>query len=218
MNDFQHMGWVALALENGIDVSNGYPWAHDGKCAYGGWWRCDPGYIDGTENDPLALIEYTQPYNMEKGTVSGVEFAWQHLFEDSPFGFTFNYTYISGGDVEVNRKQIGEQFILPGLGDSGNFSVFFENDKHTARIALNHRGETVAGFANYDQPLYVEERNQFDASYQYRFDWGRAATTLFLEVSNFTDEPTRLYARYSEMLFLSQDHGPIYKLGFRVNF
>ena len=218
MNDFQHMGWVALALENGIDVSNGYPWAHDGQCAYDGWWRCDPGYIDGTANDPLALIEYTQPYNLEKGTVSGVEFAWQHLFEDSPFGFTFNYTYISGGDVEVNRKQIGEQFILPGLGDSGNFSVFFENDKHTARIALNHRGETVAGFANYDQPLYVEERNQFDASYQYRFDWGRAATTLFLEVSNFTDEPTRLYARYSEMLFLSQDHGPIYKLGFRVNF
>jgi len=43
-------------------------------------------------------------------------------------------------------------------------------------------------------------------------------TTLFAEVSNITDEPTRLYARYPEMLFLSQDHGPIYKAGFRVNF
>jgi len=218
MNDFQHMGWVALALENGVDVANGYPWAHGGQCGYDGWWRCDPGYVDGTANDPLALIEFTQPFNMEKGTISGLEFSWQHLFEGSPFGFTFNYTYISGGDVDIDRNDISRQFILPGLGDSGNFSVFFENDKHTARIALNHRGETVAGFGNYDQPLYVEERNQFDASYQYRFDWGRAATTLFLEVSNFTDEPTRLYARHSEMLFLSQDHGPIYKLGFRVNF
>lgn len=220
MNDFQHMGWVVNALAAGVDLSNGYPWSPP-QCAGNGadgWWRCDPGYIDGTASDPLALIDYTTPYNMEKGTVSGLEFAFQHLFEGSPFGVTFNYTYISGGDVDIDRSDIGRQFILPGLGDSGNFSVFFENDKHTARIALNHRGETVAGFGNYDQPLFVEERNQIDASYQYRFKMGSAATTLYLEVSNITDEPTRLYARYSEMLFLSQDHGPIYKLGFRANF
>lgn len=220
MNDFQHMGWVANALAAGVDLSNGYPWSPAECAANGadGWWRCDPGYLDGTENDPLALIDYTIPYNMGKGTVKGLEFSWQHLFEGSPFGVTFNYTYINGGDVDIKRDKIGEQFLLPGLGDSGNFSVFFENEKHTFRVALNHRGETVAGFANYEQPLYVEERNQFDASYQYRFDWGRAANTLFLEVSNFTDEPTRLYARYPEMLFLSQDHGPIYKFGFRTNF
>jgi TonB-dependent receptor len=218
MNDFQHMGWVALGMANGVDVSQGYPWAHGGQCGYDGWWRCDPGYIDGTSSDPLALIEMTSPYNMNSGTVSGAEFSLQHLFGDSPFGVQLNYTYISGGDVEIDRDVIGNQFILPGLGDSGNFSVFFENEHHTARIALNHRGETVAGFGNYDQPLYVEERNQIDASYQYRFEWGRAITTLYLEVSNLTDEPTRLYARYPEMLFLSQDHGPIYKLGFRANF
>ena len=81
--------------------------------------------------------------------------------------------------------------------------------------ALNYRGETVAGFGNYEQPLYVEERNQVDASYQFRYNQG---TTFFLEVSNITDEPTRLFARHEEMLFLSQDHGPIYKLGFRANF
>ena len=220
MNDFQHMGWVVNALAAGVDLSNGYPW-NPPECQGNGaegWWRCDPGYLDGTENDPLALMDYTSPYNMGKGTVSGVELSWQHLFEGSPFGFTFNYTYISGGDVDVDRNEIGPQFLLPGLGDSGNFSVFFENENHTFRVALNHRGETVAGFGNYNQPLYVQERNQFDASYQYRFDWGVTANTLFLEVSNFTDEPTRLYARHPEMLFLSQDHGPIYKFGFRTNF
>jgi hypothetical protein len=155
---------------------------------------------------------------MNKGTVDGLEFSFQHMFERYPIGVTFNYTYISGGDVDIKRDYIGEQFILPGLGDAGNFSVFFENERHTLRLALNHRGETVAGFGNYDQPLYVEERNQWDASYQYRFTIGEALTTMYLEVSNLTDEPTRLYARYPEMLFLSQDHGPIYKLGFRTNF
>ena len=113
---------------------------------------------------------------------------------------------------------VGEQFALFGLGNSGNLSVFFENEKHTVRLALNHRGETNAGFANYDQPLYVDERTQFDASYQYRFNWGRALTTLYFDAMNITDEPSRLFVRHSEMLFLAQDHGPIYKAGFRVNF
>lgn len=220
MSDFQHMGWVVNALEAGVDLANGYPWSPP-ECADNGadgWWVCNPGYVDGTAADPLALIDYTTPYNMNSGTVDGLEFSLQHMFEKYPFGITFNYTYINGGDVDIDRYQIGEQFILPGLGDAGNLSVFFENERHTVRVALNHRGETVAGFGNYDQPLYVEERNQWDASYQYRFTIAEALTTLYLEVSNFTDEPTRLYARYPEMLFLSQDHGPIYKLGFRTNF
>ena len=41
---------------------------------------------------------------------------------------------------------------------------------------------------------------------------------VFYEVQNVNDEPTRLYARYKEMLFLSQDHGPIHRLGFRYKF
>lgn len=41
---------------------------------------------------------------------------------------------------------------------------------------------------------------------------------VFYEVQNVNDEPTRLYARYKEMLFLSQDHSPIYGLGFRYKF
>ena len=212
MNDQQHMGWVALGMANGADVSGGYPY---GVCQYDGWWRCDPGYIDGTASDPLAMFEVIQPYNMEKGTVSGFEFVVQHVFDSIPFGFQFNFTKISGGDVDIDRDKIGEQFILPGLGDSGNFSVFFENEKHTARIALNYRGETVAGFGNYTQPLYVDERKQVDFSYQYRYN---ESQTYFFEVSNLNDESTRLYARYPEMLFLSQDHGPVIKFGARMNF
>ena len=218
MNDFQHMGWVALGLENGVDVSEGYPWAHGGLCGYEGWWRCDPGFIDGTANDPLASIEMTAPYNMSSGRVSGFEFSLQHLFAGSPFGLTFNYTYIAGGDVEPDLNVVGEQFALFGLGNSGNLSVFFENENHTVRLALHHRGENNAGFANYNQPLYRDERTQVDASYQYRFNWGRALTTLYFDAMNITDEPSRLFVRHSEMLFLSQDHGPVYKAGFRVNF
>jgi TonB-dependent receptor len=213
MNDFQHMGWVAVAMSRGVDVSNGFPWAGCGD--YDGWWRCDPGYVDGSSADPLAVFEITRPMNLETGEVSGVEVTLQHLFEGTPYGMQFNYTAVSGGDVEVDTNVIGEQFILPGLGDSGNLSFFFEDDKHTARLALNYRGEVIAGFGNYQQPLFVEARAQVDASYQYRIN---EDMTLFLDMMNITDETTRLFARHSEMLFLSQDHGPVFKLGFRANF
>lgn len=217
MNDQQHMGWVVNALAAGVDLSSGYPWS-PAECAGNGadgWWVCDPGYYDGTSGDPVAMFDVTAPYNMNSGTVSGFEFVVQHLFEGTPFGVVFNFTKISGGDVDIDRNALGEQFILPGLGDSGNLSVFFENERHTARLALNYRGETVAGFGNYEQPLYVEERQQLDFSYQFRW---KESTTFFLDASNINDETTRLYARHSNMLFLSQQHGPVYKFGARINF
>lgn len=212
MNDNHHAMWVALANARGVDTSNGFPW---GQCDYDGWWRCDPGYIDSTSSDPLAQFSVTRPMNLEEGDVSGLEFTLQHLFEGTPYGMQFNYTKVTGGDVDIDRDDVGSQFILPGFGDAGNLSVFYEDDKHTFRVAANYRGETVAGFGNYEQPLYVEERLQIDATYQYRVNEN---TTIFLDMMNINDETTRLHARYSEMLFLSQDHGPIYKFGFRSNF
>ena len=226
MNDQQHAGWVALGMASGLDVSAGYPALDPGvgpvppgapaNClGAAGWWRCDPGYIDGVASDPAAQFTMISPYNMNSGSVSGVELSWQHLFEGSPFGFQMNYTWISGGDVDVNREELGRQFLLPGLGDSGNFSVFFENDQHTIRLALNHRGETVVGFGDYDTPLFVDERNQIDFSYQFRLN---ESTTFYLDAMNINDETTRLHARHEEMLFLSQQHGPVYKFGARMNF
>jgi outer membrane receptor protein involved in Fe transport len=223
MNDNQHAMWVALAkAANGGTLppmfNNGWafgePW-NGSVCNDGGWWRCNPGYIDSTANDPLALFTVSRPTNLEEGEVSGLEITVQHLFEGTPYGMQFNATKITGGDVDIDRDNIGQQFILPGFGDAGNLSVFYEDDKHTFRVAANYRGETVAGFGNYEQPLYVEARTQIDATYQYRFNEN---TTVFFDMMNINDETTRLHARYSEMLFLSQDHGPIYKLGFRSNF
>lgn len=218
MNDQQHMGWVAIALENGVDVSNGYPWDHGGACpaGSGGWWVCDPAaYIDGTANDPVAGFEVTQPYNMNSGRLTGIELAWQHIWEDTPYGMVFNYTLINGGDVDADRDVVGEQFVLPGFGDSGNISFFYEDDRHTARVAVNYRAETLAGFANFEQPLYVEAREQVDLSYQFRYN---DSVTLFADAQNVTDTESRLFVREEEMLFLSQDHGPIYRFGVRSNF
>lgn len=216
--DQHHMFQVASALEAGVDVLNGAAYLDAGwnpACPAGHWWVCGDGNIEGSSSDPLALFDITQPVNLETGRVSGFEGAWQHFFEGTPYGFTMNYTKVSGGDVEPDLSTVGRQFALAGFGDSGNASIFFENSKHTLRLALNYRAETASGFANYEQPVFVEERKQVDFSYQYRYN---ERTTVFLDAQNITDEQTRLFVRYPEMLFLAQDHGPVFKLGVRANF
>jgi len=223
MTPQQHMGWVALGMQ-----------AHGGTlpetCLMAGLLitvevhqivmmmvggDVNPGYIDGTASDPAANFQITRPANLETGDVDGFEIVLQHLFADTGYGAQFNATIVNGGDVDVDRSKIGKQFILPGLGDSGNASFFYEDEKVTARIALNKRGETIVGFGNYDQPLYVMERDQIDASFAYRINEN---ATVFVDGQNLNDENTRLYARYPEMLFLAQDHGPIYRVGFRYKY
>ena len=61
----------------------------------------------------------------------------------------------------------------------------------------------------------VVERAQVDFNAYYNLDEN---TQVFFEAINITDSEVELYSRYEEMTFLYQDHGPIYKAGFRVKF
>ena len=63
--------------------------------------------------------------------------------------------------------------------------------------------------------LYVVERAQVDFNATYNVSDN---TQVFVEAINITDSEVELYSRYEEMTFLYQDHGPIYKAGFRVKF
>ena len=58
----------------------------------------------------------------------------------------------------------------------------------------------------------------FESNPSFSITYVAEDAVVFYEVQNVNDEPTRLYARYKEMLFLSQDHGPIHRLGFRYKF
>jgi outer membrane receptor protein involved in Fe transport len=160
------------------------------------------------------MFQVTKPVNLKEGGVDGIELAWQHVM-DNGYGVQFNMTKVVGGDVEPDLNSLYAQDALPGLGDSGNFSVFYENESFTGRLALNHRGETYVGEGNYFQPLFVEARTHVDVAISYRVD---DKLGFFFDAMNITDEPTRLFARHTDMLFLSQDHGPVYKAGFRYKF
>ena len=166
----------------------------------------------GNSDDPFYVFNLAQPVNKYDGVLDGFEVAVQHLF-DNNFGVLANMTFI-GGDTDADRAVLGEQFALPGFGDAANLSVFYEDDKMSARLSYNLKGETYAGMDQYN-PLYIVERAQVDFNATYNV---ADNTQLFFEAINITDSEVELYSRYEEMTFLYQDHGPIYKAGFRVKF
>ena len=206
--------------------TNNFAWilAHDDG---GQWWNYDWSYegdqptLAGGANttfvsasgDPLYQFSIFKPVNKYSGTLDGFEIAIQHLFTDSNWGVLANVTLVSG-DTDVDPARIGEQFALPGFGDAGNLSVFYEDDSLSARLSYNVRGETYAGQGEYN-PLFIEERGQLDFSASYSIDDN---SSVFFEAQNLTGEGVRLYSRYEEMLFLYQDHVSIYRAGFRYRF
>jgi outer membrane receptor protein involved in Fe transport len=160
----------------------------------------------------LCQFNIARPTNRFGGTLEGYELAIQHLF-DNGFGFIANFTFVDG-DTDADPSYIGEQFALGGFGDAGNFAVFYENEKVSTRLSYNWKGETYAGMDQYN-PLYIEERGQVDFTASYNLNDKGA---VFFEAINVTNEDVRLFSRFDDMLFLYQDHGQIYKAGFRYKF
>ncbi len=177
-------------------------------------WVCDPGFIIGLDSDPLAQIDLTKPKNGQSGTVDGWELALQHQFAETGFGFNVNGTFV-GGDVKADVNSLGEQFGLPGFGNSANLAGFYEDDKWQLTSGINYRAETYAGVEGNNNPIFLEARYQVDLTGSFKINHN---FTVFAEARNVTDEPVRIYVRHKEMLFLAQDHGPMYKVGIRGNF
>ena len=201
-NESQELWWNTAGQDGSIGI------------CYGGAWVCEPGYIVGEATDPLAQIDIAQPDNGQSGTIDGWEIAIQHQFVGTGFGINANATFV-GGDVEADVYSLGEQFGLPGFGDSANLAAFYEDEKWQATIAWNFRDETYAGVEGSNNPIFLEERFQVDMTASYKVNDN---LTIFAEARNVTDEPVRLFVRQSEMIFLAQDHGPMYKFGLRANF
>jgi iron complex outermembrane recepter protein len=166
------------------------------------------------EGDPLAEFNVTTTDNLEIGNVHGWEVAIQHLFADTGWGVQANATFVSG-DVDADRDVIGQSFALPGLSDSRNLSVFYENQHISTRLAYNWRDEFLAGFDQFSAPVYTEAYDQWDFILTW-FATDRLA--VFVEGINITKETQRTYSRYKEQFLSGNQYGARYSLGARYRF
>jgi|PlaIllAssembly_1097288.scaffolds.fasta_scaffold01757_3 TonB-dependent receptor len=165
-------------------------------------------------DDPLAVFDVTTTTNAEIGNLYGWELAVQHMFGDTGFGIQANATIVSG-DVDANRNVINQSFALPGLSDSANFTVFYENHVVSTRLAYNWRDEFLSGFDQYGSPVYNESYQQLD----FNATWfATEDLSVFFEAINITEEVQRTYVRYEEQFLRGNQYGARYNIGARYRF
>jgi TonB-dependent receptor len=169
------------------------------------------GSITAQATDPLLMFKLgTFVNNKRTSKLNGIELNAQHVFGNSGFGVSANFTKVKS-NLSYNIAKPGAQTdVLVGLGDSGNLVGFFENETFTTRLAYNWRGKFLAanfGGSEGAQPLYVEPYGQFDLSVGYNFNKN---LRLQLEAINLTDEYTRTHLRNENQI------GAVTQLGRRV--
>jgi iron complex outermembrane recepter protein len=166
------------------------------------------------EGDPLAEFNVTTTDNLEIGNVHGWEVAFQHIFLGTGWGVQANATFVNG-DVDADRDVIGQSFALPGLSDSRNLSVFWEDERFSTRLAYNWRDEFLAGFDQFGAPVYTEAYDQLD----FIASWfATPQLTVFVEGINITKETQRTYSRYREQFLSGNQYGARYSIGARYRF
>jgi TonB-dependent receptor len=148
--------------------------------------------------------------------LNGLELNLQHMFGNTGFGVSTNYTYVHSG-LKYDNAKIGEQFALVGLSNSANLVGIYEDAKWTVRAAYNWRGEFLS--ATFDgagpNPNYTEAFGQLDLSVGYAIN---KQLSIQFEAINLTNAIQRVHGRtQSEVLYVTQS-GPRYMLGARYKF
>ncbi len=176
----------------------------------------ETGTIVGQPGDPIAKFQITTFANQKKADLKGAEINVQHMFGNSGFGISANYTYVDSG-LGYNNAGIGEQFALVGMSDSANVIGIYENDKWTVRAAYNWRDEFLASTfdAAGPNPIYTEAYGQFDLSVGYNVT---PQLSVQFEGINVTNETSRQHGRTKSQLVNATQSGPRYMLGLRYKF
>ena len=174
------------------------------------------GTIVGQPSDPVANFRITSFSNQKKASLSGVELNLQHMFGDSGFGVSTNYTYVHSG-LRYDNNKVGEQFALVGLSNSSNVVGIYEDKKFTARVAYNWRGEFLS--STFDgsgpNPQYVEAYGQVDISLGYNYN---DKLSFQIEGINVGNSIQRVHSRTQNQLESVTQAGPRYMVGARYKF
>src|SRR5882757_720877 len=117
----------------------------------------------------------TEPVNLNTATIGGEEFTFNYQFTRLPkpfdgLGTSMNYTHVTS-NTSINPAVLATtgQFAVPGIGDSGNVSGYYEEGPLQLRLAYNWRGAYLSSIAgNAGQPTTNKAYGQLDFSGSYR--------------------------------------------------
>lgn len=163
----------------------------------------------------------TLPVNLNDATIKGVEFTFNYQFTrlPSPFdglGMAFNYTHVkSDASVDESILSGAGRFAVPGIGDSANFSVFYEKGPWQARLAVNWRDAYLSclscGVGS--QPETTKAYGQLDMSAAYKINDN---LSVFVDGTNLTRETVEGYMVYLNRPTFVNFEGRTFTFGIRA--
>lgn len=169
--------------------------------------------------DPLFDFQVTRPVNTNSAVIDGFEFAWQHFFGDSGFGYQANYTVVDGDiGYDVGGAIDVDQFALEGLSDTANLVLIYEKDGLSTRIAYNWRDEFLSQVnrgAGNRNPLFIDKFEQIDINVSYDVN---EDLSVSLDVINLTEEGQRQFGRSRNNVFFVQEADRRFVLSASYNF
>jgi TonB-dependent receptor len=175
------------------------------------------GTIAGQPGDPLLNFTVTRPSNEAGDTIKGIELNFQHMFGNSGFGISGNYTMVKTGLEYDNTNITTPQRALLGVSDSANLVGFYEDNTWSVRAAYNWRGDFLAqrfdGRGN--NPVYTEAYGQVDMSVGFKLGKN---LTIQADLLNLNDGYIRQHGRSKEQLISAIQTGRRYLIGARYRF
>ena len=174
------------------------------------------GTIVGQASDPLLQFAVTTPSNAKGDNLSGIELNAQHVFGNSGFGVSGNYTKVSSG-LSFDNHSTAAQSALVGVSDSYNLVGFYEGAGFSVRGAYNWRSEFLAATTDGagNNPVYTEPYGQLDMTIAYRMTKNLTFQADFL---NLNDGVIRQHGRTKEQLVSVTQTGRRYLIGARYSF
>ena len=174
--------------------------------------------ISANAADPLFAFRVQQPVNQNDANINGVEFAFQHFFGESGFGFAGNYTMVDGDvGIDVAGDPGVSQFALEGLSDTANFTADVREARVYGPVSYNWRDEflTQASRGGFTNPTFVDAYDELDVNFSYDISDSLAVS---FEAINLTGEDYRTRARTEVAYWFIQELHPRYLLGMRYKF
>lgn len=163
----------------------------------------------------------TQPVNGNEATISGIEVNYQQAFDFLPgfwrnFGTAANYTY-TDSNFQDTVSDTGISYGLPeNSKDSYNVTLYYEDDRFTARIAQNFRGRFLREIPNpVDGLKYRDDYRQTDVSLRYYLLPNLQVTMDVINAFEDKQEEYIFNRRLTDGIFAT---GRTWQFGLRSNF
>ncbi len=184
-----------------------------------------PGVIATSPLDPnyghLAQFTDSTVTNGLGANVTGVEVGWQQMLMWG-FGYQVNGTYAHTSANFNNYLLTGNQFSLPGIGNSANFIGFYQRHGLQARVTVQWQADELTGEEQEQnggiyapEPVYLKGSTEVDFSTRYDIN---SHLSAYFEALNLTDAIYDLYGRFSNQTLDLVNYGRSFTAGVRVKF